>query len=115
MFLLSDTDLDRRAETEDRDLHLSHQAAVGVACSNLMHEAREALMRNPTQALRNPSSQRCPVIRASNLLEWIDDKQQVVLAEILARAALAGDGMAQTLIDALAADYADRNAEECAS
>jgi hypothetical protein len=101
---------DRRAETRDAALHCA--AAAGNAYAWHLNEARNALMRDPSKALRNPHSSRNPTIKASDLLERLSESQQGVLADILSRAALAGDGMAQTLIDALAADHAELNCEE---
>jgi hypothetical protein len=87
-------------------------AAAGERYAYHLHEARDALLRDPSRALRNPSSRQYPTLRASDLYEWITEEQQQAVAEIVARAARESDPQAMKLIDALARDHAERNADE---
>lgn len=89
-------------------------AASALAYSVHLADAREALTREPGKALRNPCSTRYPTIRASDLYSTVaSDEQCAVLADIVSRAAMAGDAQAMGLIDQLAQEHADRNSEEC--
>lgn len=107
-FLIGSEVLDRpsRHETMSRD------AAIGSAYALHLRAAREALLGDPSKALRNPHSRRHPTIAACDLYESLTPGQQQTVAEIVARAAREGDGMAQTLIDALAVNHAELNCEE---
>lgn len=108
MFCTVASDTRRHLDSES-----ARAAAAGVSYANHLHEAREALIREPGKALRNPHSTRCPTIRASDLLESLSYEQQAAMAEVLSREAMAGDAQALKLIDQIAAEHAERNSEEC--